>query len=119
MAGAFPSARGKTNLAMLVSPLADRGWRVWTVGDDIAWLRPGPDGRLWAVNPEAGFFGVVPGTGPETNPAAMATISHDTIVTNVALSPGAVPWWEGKAKTPPPRLIDCQRPHCDPTSNSA
>ena len=105
---AFPSACGKTNLAMLVSPLEDQGYRVRTVGDDIAWLRPGPDGRLWAVNPEAGFFGVVPGTGPDTNPNAMAMIGHDTIFTNVAVGPDLVPWWEGKDKTPPPGLVDWQ-----------
>jgi phosphoenolpyruvate carboxykinase (GTP) len=79
---------------------------VRTVGDDIAWLRPGPDGRLWAVNPEAGFFGVVPGTGPDTNPTALATIGHDTIFTNVAVTKGGEPWWEGKTKTPPSDLID-------------
>lgn len=109
MAGAFPSACGKTNLAMLVSPLADQGWKVWTVGDDIAWMRIGADGRLWAVNPENGFFGVAPGTNTHTNPNAMAALSHDTIFTNVGLTPEGMPWWNDITpgqKNPPAGTIN-------------
>ncbi len=117
LACAFPSACGKTNLAMLIPPDSLPGWRVTTVGDDIAWLHPGPDGRLWAINPESGYFGVVPGTNPHTNRNAFEMIRRDTLFTNVALTEDNEPWWEGLGSGKP--AFDWQGRRYDPARGPA
>ncbi len=121
MCAAFPSACGKTNLALMSSALEDQGYRVWTIGDDISWLHVGPDGYLRAINPEAGFFGVAPGTNDQTNSHVMQALHGNTIFTNVAMTAQQEPWWEGMTSPPPDGLVDWKgqawRPGKDPAAH--
>ena len=119
MGAAFPSACGKTNLAMMVSALESQGYKAWTVGDDIAWMQIAPDGYLHAINPEAGFFGVAPGTGMKTNPNVMGALRKNTLFTNVAMTPEREPWWEGIGGEAPTGLINWKGEKWDPSKGPA